>query len=170
MLQPLLELYNKIEGASNKFTEVNLPPFAFFDIYRSQPLQPELYEYFPLPAIFVDYTMRGQGVNQPRIVTMTLHIVTDEMPDASNISEQKNEGVKRFMYNLLLQEILDGSKLGKTTALSFVNEEVIDAPVINYHTQSYEFEAYVLDMIGNIDEVIGQFDSLNIFGSIHKNP
>lgn len=127
-----------------------------------------MYEYFPLPAMFVDYTMRGQGINQPRLITMTLHIITDEMPDASNISEQKNEGVMRFMYNLLIQSILDGTTLGKTTALSFTSEDVIDAPAVNYHTQSYEFEAFIADMMGNIDEIIEQFDSLNIFGSITK--
>ncbi len=166
MLQPLLSLYTKLEAASQKFTGAGLAPFAFFDVYRSQPLRPELYEYFPLPAMFVDYTMRGAGINQPRLVTITLHIVTDELPDASSISSQKNEGLKRFMYNLLVQEILDGCKLGKTTALKFTSEDIIDAPVVNYHTHSYEFEAYIADMMGNVDEVLGQFESLNIFGSI----
>lgn len=169
MLQPLLALYNKIEASRQKFVDAGLIPFAFFDIYRSQPLQPQLYEYFPLPAIFVDYAMQGQGINQPRTVTMTLHVVTDEMPDTSNIASQKNEGLKRFMYNLLIQEILENSKLGATKALKFLTEDTIDVPVINYHSQSYEFEAYIADMMGDVNEVLGQFESLNIFGSLRKN-
>lgn len=168
MLQPLLNLYKKLDDNSAKFTDAGLSPFAFFDVYRGQPLQPELYEYFPLPAIFVDYSMIGKGPNQARVVSMTLHLVTDVMPDASNISAQKNDGLKRFMYNLLIQSILDGAKLGKTTALKFTTEEMIDVPVVNYHTQSYEFDAYIADMMGNINDILGQFDALNIFGSIRS--
>ncbi|MFV0378332.1 MAG: hypothetical protein ACK5JD_13640 [Mangrovibacterium sp.] len=166
MLQPLLQLYYKLEGASQNFIDAGLKPIAFIDIYRSQPLQPELYEYFPLPAVFVDYTMRGNGINQPRTVAMTLHIVTDELPDASNISEQKQDGLKRFLYNLLIQDILEGGKLGITTKLKFISEEVIDIPVANYHPQAYEFDAYLADMMGNTNEVLGQFETLNIFGSL----
>ncbi|MCF8337895.1 MAG: hypothetical protein K9I74_07920 [Bacteroidales bacterium] len=170
MLQPLLELYNKIEGASQQFTDAGITPFNFFDVYRSQPTEPELYEYFPLPAIFVDYSMQGQGINQPRLITMTLHLQTDEMPSAANISEQKLDGVKRFMYGLKLQEILENSRLGKTTALRFVSEDIIDVPVVNYHSQTYQFEAYIADMMDKASEILGEFETLNIFGSLKNLP
>ncbi len=169
MLQPLLNLYTLLANNSAEFTGVGLDPIAFIDIYRQQPLQPELFEYFPLPAIFVDYTMRGNGINQARSVTMTLHIVTDELPDASNISEQKTDGVKRFMYNLIIQKILEGKKLGATTKLKFSTEDVVDIPVANYHPQSYEFDAYLADMMANATDILGQFESLNIFGGLLQN-
>jgi hypothetical protein len=166
MLQPLLELYNRFEANSAKFTDRGLSGISFLDVYRSQPLEPELYEYFSLPAIFVDYSMTGQGINQRRLITMTLHIVTDDMPDASNISEQKSEGLKRFLYLLIIQQTLEGCKLGKTTALKFLSENPIDLPVANYHTQTYEFEANPADMIGDIDIIMGEFERLNIYGSL----
>lgn len=169
MLQPLLELYLRFENNSAKFTDAGLSAISFLDVYRSQPLEPELYEYFSLPAIFVDYAMTGKGINQQRLITMTLHIVTDEMPDASNISEQKSEGLKRFLYLLYIQQVLEGCKLGKTTSLKFVAENIIDVPVVNYHTQTYEFEAWPADMIGDIDVISGEFERLNIYGSLRKN-
>lgn len=169
MLQPLLELYLRFEANSLKFEEASLSPISFLDVYRSQPLEPELYEYFPVPAIFIDYTMQGQGIKNPRLITMTLHIVTDDMPDASNISEQKSEGLKRFLYLLLIQQVLEGCKLGKTSALKFLSENIVDVPVVNYHTQTYEFEAYPSDMIGDIDVIMGEFERLNIYGSLCKN-
>lgn len=169
MLQPLLELYHHFESNSIKFTEKGILPISFLDVYRSQPLDPELYEYFSLPAIFVDYTMQGKGINQPRIITITIHVVTDDMPDTSNISEQKSAGINRFMYNLLIQQILEGCKLGHTTALKFITEESIDIPVANYHTQSYEFEAFPADMMGDIAQVLGEFERLNIYNSLLKN-
>lgn len=169
MLLQLLELYKLIDANKGEFEKRGLNGDFFIDVYRSQPLEPELYEYFSLPAIFVDYIMQGQGKKEPRLITLTLHVVTDEMPDASNISEQKDEGVKRFLYHLLLQKILEGSKLGKTTSLNFVTENIIDAPVINYHLQSYEFEAYLSDMLPeDIPIVLGEFERLNIYGSLRQ--
>jgi hypothetical protein len=169
MLQPLLSLYQLLKANEAKFTDVSLAPIEFIDVYRSQPLEPELYEYFPLPAIFIDYTMQGKGINQRRTITMTLHFVCDELPDASNISEQKTAGLNRFLYLLLIQQIIEGSHLGKTTALKFINEGVVDVPVANYHTQTYEFEAYIADMIGDIAEIYGEFERLNIYQSLLKN-
>lgn len=166
MLQPLLEFYNLLESKKTIFTDAGLLPFEYFDVYRGQPLQPKLYEYFPLPAIFINYSMTGKGIRQARSVQMELHIITDTMPDTSNISEQKNDGLKRFMYNLLLQKILEGSTLGNTTKLEFNNEEPIEIPVVNYRTQTYSFEAFLSDMMGNIEETLGEFEALNIFGNI----
>jgi hypothetical protein len=166
MLKQLLSLYKTIEQNKNQFVDFGLSGDFFIDIYRSQPHDPELYEYFSLPAIFVDYAMTGQGKNQPRIITMTLHIVTDEMPDASNISEQKEAGLKRFTYCLLLQSILEGCRLGKSTPLRFVSENITDEQVVNYHSQTYEFEAYLADMMTDIQKIIGEFERLNIYGDL----
>lgn len=168
MLQQLLEFYTLLESKQDMFTDAGLTPFKHFDIYRGQPLNPELYEYFPLPAIFIDYSMSGNGIRQKRTVAMALHVVTDTMPDTASISEQKDVGLKRFMYNLTLQSILENAYLGKTTPLKFITEEPLDIPVVNYHTQMYEFNAFLADMIGNPTGIIGQFETLNIFGSLYS--
>jgi hypothetical protein len=167
MLKQLLSLYQIIEENKNKFTDIGLNGDFFIDVYRSQPHEPELYEYFSLPALFIDYSMIGQGKNQPRLITLTVHIVVDELPDASNISEQKETGLQRFIYCLLIQSILEGCRLGKSTPLKFISENPVDEQVVNYHTQTYEFEAYMQDMIDdNLTAVIGEFEKLNIYGSL----
>ena len=168
MLKQLLSLYEKIEENKSKFDNLELNGDFFIDVYRTQPFQPELYEYFSLPAIFVDYQMVGQGKNKPRLITLTLHIVVDELPDASNISEQKEAGLQRFNYCLLLQSILEGCTLNKTTQLKFISENIIDEQVVNYHSQTYEFEAYLSDMLGDTEYILGEFERLNIFGSLVK--
>lgn len=170
MLVQLLKLYELIAANEDKFTAAGLSSKFFIDVYRSQPLEPEQYEYFSLPAIFVDYSMLGQGKNKPRKITLTLHIVTDEMPDASNISPQNREGLNRFLYNLLLQQILEGAKLGATTPLAFIDEHPIDESVTNYHAQTYELDAYLRDMISeNPAQIIGEFERLNIYGSLKNH-
>ena len=169
MIKQLLELYKVIEKNKSKFEEKGLKSNFFMDVYRSQPYEPELYEYFSLPAIFVDYTMQGQGKGRPRLITMPLHVITDEMPDASNISLQKDEGLKRFLYHLVLQEILEGCKLGRTSPLAFQTENIIDESGVNYHTQVYEFDAYLQDMlIDTPEQIYGEFERLNIFGTLRN--
>lgn len=170
MLIQLLSLYEKIEAKKQRFVDAGLNGNFFIDVFRSQPFEPELYEYFSLPAIFVDYAITGNGKKQSRTIDLTLHVVTDEMPDASNISLQKSEGVKRFLYNLLLQEILEDTTLTGTNNLIFINEIPINEAVVNYHTQTYRFNAYLKDMIGNNPaDIIGQFEKLNIYGSLNNN-
>ncbi|MDL2289891.1 hypothetical protein LJB95_00615 [Paludibacteraceae bacterium OttesenSCG-928-F17] len=166
MLKQLLSLYQLIDDKKNEFEKRGLSGNFFIDVYRSQPYEPELYEYFSLPAIFVDYSMVGQGKKQSRLITLTLHIVTDELPDASNISEQRDDGLKRFLYNLTLQKILEGSRLGDTSQLIFMTENIIDESVVNYHTQSYEFEASLDGMIDDTEHILGEFSKLNIYGSL----
>ena len=168
MIKQLLSLYNLIEQNKHQFEQHALAADFFIDVYRTQPFEPNLYEFFSLPALFIDYTMTGQGHNKPRLVTLTIHIVVDEMPDASNISQQTNQGLHRFLYCLILQKILEGSRLHQTTALRFINENIIDEPVINYHTQTYEFEAYLQDMIDDTTNILGEFESLNIYGTLTR--
>ncbi len=169
MLQALYDLYKKFDDNKSLFTDAGVDGNFFLDVYRTQPLEPELYEYFPLPAIFVDYSMQGQGIGKARLVTLTLHIVTDTTPSASNISEQRADGFKRFIYNGKIQELLEGCKIGGSKPLVFINENTNDDPVTNYHTQTYEFESYNKDLIGdNPQQILGYFETLNIFGSLNS--
>lgn len=169
MILPILNLYKLIELNKDIFIKYDLSSDWFIDVYRSQPLEPELYEYFSLPAMFVDYQLTGQGSKSPRLVTMTLHIITDEMPDASNISLQRDSGLKRFLYHSIIQKILEGSKLGYTTGLKFVSENIIDAPVINYHTQIYEFEVMRDDLSGTPEEIeYGMIELIRLQGNLYN--
>ena len=167
MILPLLNLYKLFEENKVLFEQHDLSSDWFIDVYRSQPLEPELYEYFPLPAMFVDYQLTGQGKNKPRLVTMTLHTVTDEMPDASNIAMQRDTGLKRFLYHGIIQQILEGKPLGSTTPLKFISEGIIDAPIVNYHTQIYEFEAYASDLSGTPEEIeYGMIELIKLQGKL----
>lgn len=168
MVRQYLALYELLNLNSSKFTERGLPSSFFIDVYRDQPLYPDAYEYFSLPAIFVDYSMQGKGKNNPRSVTISLHIVTDELPESSNISPEKETGLNKFVYLTTLQEILEGSRLGRTTPLQFLTETPSIEPVADYHIQSYEFDCHLADMIADQDSIIGYFETLKIFPSLRK--
>jgi hypothetical protein len=164
MLKQLLSLHHVIEQNKGKFEDFGLSGDFFIDVYRSQLYKPELYD-FPLPALFVDYSMVGHGKNQPRLITMTIHIITDELPDVAGVSEQE-AGLKRFTYCLLLQSILENCLFEKSTPLRFVSENIVDEPGVNYHSQVYEFEVYLEDMITDISHIFGEFERLNVYSGL----
>ncbi len=170
MIKPILELYKIFELNNDKFEEYGLDSHFFIDLYRSQPEDPTQYEYFSLPAIFVDYQLVGQGRNKPRLVTMILHVITDEMPDASNVMIEHASGLKRFLYHTIIQEILEGTPLGNTTRLEFVNESITDTEVVNYHNQSYTFQAHLRDLAGTPQEIqYGIIELLKLQGKLVDN-
>ncbi|MBD8348593.1 hypothetical protein [Dysgonomonas sp. HGC4] len=169
MIQPLLNLYKLFEENKEEFEKYDLESHFFIDLYRSQPEEPDQYEYFSLPAIFVDYQLVGQGRNKPRLVTMILHVVTDEMPDASNVMIEHASGLKRFLYHTIIQELLEGTRLGNTSRLEFVNEAIVDTQVVNYHNQSYTFEAYLQDLTGTPEEIeYGIIELIRLQGQLVK--
>ena len=165
---PFLNLYTVIESEKQKFEDQGLNGDFFMDIYRGQPEDPEQHEYFTLPAIFIDYTNTGQGKDRPRLIQITLHLLTDEENDMSNVAPNKVAGMNRFVYCGLLQEILEGRKLVTSSPLKFVSEVPIDNPVADYHSLIFEFESFAKDLISNPVFETGEFDKPQIDGMIKE--
>jgi hypothetical protein len=169
MHKPLLQLYSLIADNAQLFTDYGLNDKFYMDIFRSQPDSPEGFEHYSLPAIFVDYSMRGQGIRQKRIITMSLHIVSDATPSTNNLVQHQSPAMNGFLYPLLLQSILEGKTLGKTSSLEFLSQVPIESPVVNYCVQDWQFLAYLPDMLGEVEITLGEFQRLHIFGTIVKS-
>ncbi|MEO6176791.1 MAG: hypothetical protein ABIP27_16690 [Flavobacterium circumlabens] len=168
MKVPFLNLYAIIEAEKQKFEDQGLDGNFFIDIYRGQPEEAEQFEYFSLPALFIDYTVTGQGKDKPRLIQITLHLVTDEENDMSNVAPDKEFGMNRFVYCGILQEILEGRKLVGNSVLKFNSEVPIDNPVADYHTLIFEFESFAKDLITNPVFETGEFDKPNVAGQIKE--
>lgn len=168
MKVPFLNLYTIIEAEKQKFEDQGLNGNFFLDIYRNQPEDSDQYEFFSLPAIFVDYTNTGQGKDKPRLIQITLHVVTDEECDMSSISPNKESGMNRFVYSGVLQEILEGRKLVGNSALKFVSEVPIDNPVADHHSLIFEFECFAKDLITNPVFETGEFEKPNVGGQLKE--
>lgn len=147
-------LYELFEKNKDIFLDRGLPSEFFIDIFRGQIHDSQLFDFYPLPAIFIEYSMTGEGKKNPRTVNMILHIALDNSIDTDNINGALDEGLINYLTCLTIQELLEDSKLGQTSRLKFINESPVDAEVLNYHLQTYEFTAYVQDMIGNYPEKI----------------
>lgn len=165
---PFLNLYAIIEAEKQKFEDYGLNANFFIDIYRGQPEDPEQHEYYSLPALFIDYTITGQGKDKPRLIQITLHLEIDEENNMSNVSPDKESGMNRFVYCAVLQEILEGKKLVGNSALRFVSEVPIDNQVADYHSLIFEFESFAKDLISNPVFETGEFDKPNVDGNLKE--
>jgi hypothetical protein len=168
MIIPILELYKVVELEKSKFETNNLNGNFFIDLFRNQPTDPEIHEYYSLPALFVNYTNTGQGKDKPRLIQMTLHLVLDDDEACSNIAPNKVLGMNRFVYVGLLQEILEGKKLGTSSPLKFVSEAMVDNPVADYHVLVFEFESYAPDLITIPIYEFGEFETLDFRGKLKQ--
>lgn len=165
---PFLNLYAIVAAEKQKFEEQGLNGNFFMDIYRGQPEDPEQYEFFSLPAIFIDYTNTGQGKDKPRLIQITLHLLIDEENDMNNFAPDNIAGMNRFVYCAILQEILEGKKLVNNSALKFVSEVPIDNPVADYHSIIFEFESFAKDLISNPVFQTGEFVKPDVAGALKE--
>ncbi|QSW90716.1 hypothetical protein J0383_07870 [Flavobacterium endoglycinae] len=168
MKVPFINLYSVIDAEKQRFEDQGLDGNFYMDKYRGQPADPEQFEYFTLPAIFVDYTITGQGKDKPRLIQITLHLLVDEENDMSNVAPNYIAGMNSFVYCGVLQEILEGRKLVGNSVLKFVSEVPIDNPVADYHSMIFEFESYAKDLIANPVFQTGEFDKPNVTGMIKE--
>ncbi len=169
MIVPILEIYKTIMDAKPLFEENNLKSDFFIDLFRGQPNNPEVFEGYSYPAVFIEYNITGQGIDKPRLIQLNLHIEVNENYDASNISPNNIMGMNRFLYCNLLVKIFEGKKLGSSTKLKFENEQVNDSDVVDYHTLVFSFEMHHGDLVKPpSDTEFGEFLSLNFTGKLKQ--
>lgn len=143
-------LYQAFADAESKFTTAGVPPVAFIDRYRGQPLNPEQYEYYPLPAIFIQRRAKWEkkGNFYDAQWELNFHIVTEPTWDTSNIATNKEEGLKYFTFLDCVREVLDNFKTETTGSMTRTEDEVIDSGVTVYEALGYECPYYSMAKVG----------------------
>lgn len=166
MIVPIVTLYQLIEKAKPLFEDRNLNGTFFMDLYNGQPLDPEMHEYYNLPAIFVDYLVTGQGIGHRRKIEMTLHLVLAAADHTGSISDRT--GLQRLLYPVLIQMALEGKRLGNTTALVFESESKPESDLTHYHTLVFSFESDLQSLIEVPDWQWGAFENMTLKGALKQ--
>ena len=166
MIIPILELYQLIEKAKPLFEVRNLNGDFFIDLYHGQPLDPELHEYYSLPALFVDSQILGQGTRNPRKVQLTLHLVVNMALNTATISDKS--GLQGLLYPVLLQMALEGKPLGNSTGLIFESQTTIESEVTNYYTLVFSFESDLRSLIELPECELGTFETVDLKGQLKQ--
>jgi hypothetical protein len=101
--------YNKLlavfETAENKakFTAQDISPVLYIDIYAGQDQFEENFELFSQPAVLVDWDVDHKS--DPPIATVTLYCCYEQLRDTSNISENREKGLKFLDYISTIDEV-----------------------------------------------------------------
>lgn len=140
MVQFFLSVYGALEASREKFESLGLPGVKFVDRYRGQPVEPAAFEYFELPAVFVQYAVKWERTGRAYngILDITFHVVTDATWDTSSIAATgSEEGLKLTLFIALLRKVLDNITSENTGKMMRVEEGEIDSGVTNYFTLKY---------------------------------
>lgn len=139
-----LKIYEEFTSKASVFTELGLDPIKTIDMFRGQPLNPEQFEYFELPALFIDWrivwTKAGKTYNGE--AGLDFHLVTDATWDTSNISTNRVEGLRKVIYHTLVRAVLDNLDSENTGKLQRADETPVDTGVVNYHLLKYTCTYY----------------------------
>lgn len=162
--------YNKLLAtfalADNKakFTDKNIAPVNYLDLYAGQDLYEENFELFTQPAVFVDWNVDYTG--DVPIATLTLYCCYEQLRDTSNISLNKELGLKFLEYIDCIHSIVAPIESETTGKMELVNEgfnkmdSIVDIYLLTYECnytgrknplQNYEEgEIENLDLTGNL--------------------
>lgn len=124
------------EETKSKFTNQNIPPVSYIDLYAGQDLNEENFELFSQPALFIDWDIDYSG-DVPR-ATVTLYCCFEQLRDTSNISLNRELGLKFLDYIDCIDEIVQTIETEKTGKLNLVSEgfnkmdSIVDIYLLTY--------------------------------------
>ncbi len=116
------KLIETIELQSNQdlFTAQNIAPVQYIDIYAAQDQFEENFELFARPAVLVDWDINHDG-DQPS-ATINLYCCYEQLRDTSNISLNRELGLKFLDYIATIDSIVRTIESEETGKLELVSE------------------------------------------------
>ncbi|PCH69407.1 MAG: hypothetical protein COC06_07630 [Bacteroidales bacterium] len=151
-----LKICQRIKERADLFITNNLPPVNYIDLYRGQPLAPERFELYDLPALFLEYNINWES----NLLTLNVHVVTDQTHSTASISPNKLTGLQIFTLYKVVKQLLNDLSSETTGKLKLTGERPAEADVVNYQ---------ILDFTCSIEEseleekfAHGTIESLNV--------
>ncbi len=144
-MQPLIErIYQVLQANNDLFVTAGLQPIRTVDLYRGQPLNPEAFEFFETPAIFLGWNIRWKTEGRTRVGSGTLeaHIVLDNPFETGNIFTGYDNALKQIFGYEIVDAILNGLESIYTSKLELTDQRPVDTGVIAYQIYSYQFTTY----------------------------
>lgn len=168
----MIELIEKIrtvlQDKEGLFTEIGLTPIKHIDRFRGQPLNPEQFEYYELPALFYGWNKKWEkkGGYYTGEVELTLHLVTLPTWETSNVSTNYEEGLRSILYEMVVHAILDGLESESTGKMIRTEDNEIDTGVVNYMTIGYKLPYY--DSATQTEYIEAIVDKLRLSGGLRQ--
>jgi hypothetical protein len=159
----LIEVFEKPETKA-KFTNQGISPIEYIDIYAGQDQNEQNFELFAQPALFIDWDV-DYSSDVPR-ATVTFYCCFEQLRDTSNISLNRDLGLKFLDYVAIIDDVartIEGETTGK---LEIVNEgfnkmdSIVDIYLLTYEC-SFKGRKNPLDKYQ-----AGDYDTLDLKGNL----
>lgn len=138
------DIAQAFKDAEPAFIAAGVKPIAMIDRYRGQPMNPEQFEYYPLPAIFIQRGTKWERVGRHYNAKMKLqfHIVSDPTWDTSSIATNRDEGLQYFSFLDQVRYVIDNFKSIYTGTMFRDEDDDVDSGVVFYDVLSYQCDYY----------------------------
>lgn len=159
----VIEVFEKPENKA-KFTDQDISPVGYIDLYAGQDLNEENFELFAHPALFIDWDIDYSG-DTPR-ATVTFYCCFEQLRDTSNISINKDLGLKFLDYIATIDEVAGTITSEETGVLELVSEgfNKMDSIVDIY---LFTYECSFLGRKNPLDKYqAGDYDTLDLHSNL----
>ncbi len=159
----VIEAFENIENQA-KFTDQNISPVQYIDIYAGQDLMEQNFELFAQPALLIDWEVNHQG--DAPMATLTLYCCYEQLRDTSNISLNRELGLKFLDYVATIDEVfrtIESETTGKPELLSEgfnKMDSIVDVYLLTYQC-SFSGRKNPLDKYQ-----AGDYDTLDLKGNL----
>jgi hypothetical protein len=150
-----------------KFTEKEISPVTYIDLYAGQEQFEENFELFSQPAILVDWDVDYQ--TDPAMATVTIYCCYEQLRDTSNISLNRELGLKFLDYVAIIDEVMGTVESETTGKLDVVTEgfhkmdSIVDVYLLTYEC-SFKGRKNPLSKYQE-----GDYDKLGLTGQLVQN-
>jgi hypothetical protein len=147
-----------------KFTDQEIPAVDYIDLYAGQDLNEENFELFSHPALFIDWDI-DYSDDTPR-ATITFYCCFEQLRDTSNISLNRELGLKFLDYIATIDQVAGTIETEETGKLEIVSEgfnkmdSIVDIYLLTYEC-SYLGRKKPLDKYQ-----AGDYDTLDLKGNL----
>jgi hypothetical protein len=144
MEQLITKVYEVFVANQQIFIHADLQPIRTIDKFRGQTTQPEKFEIYETPAIFIGWQIkwRTEGKTYVGDATIDFHIVNDEPSDTASIYTNYDEALKETFFYKSVQKVLDNLEAEGISKLQRLSETPVDTGVVCYNILSYQTTMY----------------------------
>ncbi|WP_268848129.1 hypothetical protein [Flavobacterium aestivum] len=158
-----IEAFGKVEN-KEKFSKQNINPVQYIDLYAGQEQFEENFELFAQNALLIDWDVDHKS--SPPMATITLYCCYEQLRDTSNISLNRDLGLKFLDYVATIDGVVRTIESETTGKLELVSEgfhkmdSIVDIYLLTFEC-SYSGRKNPLDKYQ-----AGDYDTLDLKGKL----
>ena len=157
MLLLVKRIYEVFAANAALFTDAGLQPVQTIDLYRGQTVEPDKFEFFPTPAVFIQKHIRWtkEGKRYCGKTMIDFHFVTDLSDGTANFFTNHEAALSATLQGAIIHGILDDLQSEKTSRLVRTEDKDVDTGVVQYTIYGYECTIWDDASNGNTVEIDG---------------